>query len=147
LPQWNRELAAEVKRRAEAMQKLPEGSSRRTAAANRAGEPCDAGDGGDVERSGLVVLVRECVERADDACSERGRERAAVGGELWFCARAAAKRRGGVDGKRCARGLAKGGVEAAQLMESGMVTGTRLMKVEAARPLELAEFARGWRRR
>jgi hypothetical protein len=42
------------------------------------------------------------------------------------------------------RGAGKGVLEAAAVLSSGQATGTRLQKIEAARPLELAEF-KGWK--
>jgi hypothetical protein len=139
LPKWTAELAAEVKRRAEEIQRTPEGMPRvrKTIELMNAVARAKGTRWHDLPMSfwfanilsGLTTHGMNLASTATNTALEIGlliaRNPLATPGIL----------------EAAGRGLRKGVREGGETLRTGMVTGTRLQKVEAMRPLELRRFS------
>jgi hypothetical protein len=138
LPQWTRELAEEVKRRAEEIQKTPEGfqRTRKMVEMMNVVERAKGVRWWDLPMSfWFANILSGVTTHGMNIASTAANTAMSIGFEV-------ARDPAGLPGilKAAADGLRKGSIEAREVLQTGIVSGTRLQKVEAMRALELRKF-------
>lgn len=139
LPVFSREMAQEVRRRAEAIQKAPEGFQRERLVADLMNYVARS-QGVRLRDVGMGIWFANILSGPPTHAVNAGANALNLGANVAYTIARTGGR--GLPGLTAAlaRGFEKGGREGAEFLKTGIVTGSRLQKPEASRALELKEF-------